>query len=191
VKKTFCSNFADFKSKWKMSNNIVNLLLGRAKLSMASCIFIYELYSSPEFNLHDTTYKKPKCCCKTVISLIKTADRLHLVVTGLPGDPFGVHQFVELWSCQPGDVHFLELFPVPIEELELGRLARHFFELGVLEKNFEIIREEFLNLRKLVQTSSGAWFDDSRGDNLVRGVLSYRHVLIVCPHRHNAGNAGK
>ena len=37
---------------------------------------------------------------------------------------------------------------MPIEELELGRLARHFFELGVLEKNFEIIREEFLNLLK-------------------------------------------
>ena len=46
--------------------------------------------------------------------------------------------------------------------------------------------------RKLVQTSSGAWFDDSRGDHLVRGVLSYRHVLIaVRPHHRNAGNAGK
>jgi len=101
-----------------------------------------------------------------------------LCVFSLFGDALFLHDPVEIFPAQGGNVHGLKLLTVLVEELESGRLARDLLELCVVVQHLEIFPQKRLHFGKLVQASSSARLDDSRVDH---AVFSIGNVLASQP----------
>ena len=93
-------------------------------------------------------------------------------------DSLLVHQVVKLLSGEVSNVHRLQNFAMDVEKLHLRRFSGNFFKLRVFEQTLEIFRQELLDLRKFVQTSSSAGLGHSSMHQCVLWIFAVSHIFL-------------